>query len=665
MSFDKRRWIIGAALLAMSACQVDDDVGEIDAVFRDFTPDLPPWVTSELCTGHRQVAITNTGDCPAKAGWNKFQLFGATAGDEYEKYCVYDWNGSGNLATRVTTIQADPAFDEIASECVSVRMQGQLVTTLNPELRELTKDRIDTVTDAQIGLPGTKNSRGPTLVTVFDTIPAVRPTNPTSSHGIQVADFIKDIARGCNNIATCNVGITTSLGLPRTGPDRQDIDLTHGGFAAMPSDLAIAINNTITTWGNLPEPRPNIILNLSIGWLRAFGGEVDLMAGDLAADTPPGIKAMRLAIERARCHGVLIIAAAGNSKNDCETDPVMPGEWERLPAPDATRCTDVLEVQVPADLGGSDYHPLVYSVGGIDFHDQPITVTRPGGRPRLAAFAENVVGPDLTYGAASGTSMAAAAVTGTAALVWSFKPNWGPDDVMDEIYESGTELALGTNPIDADYGAEDAIHPIHKVTACKAIESACAGFLNCPPTVNVDCVDTPKSLTELEAAVDALVGDVPPVELAVESIGECPYYCSTELDAYAVDGEGCPALEADQQLNFIAGPQPDDLACATCTWETNNTSTADQETIIWASLTKGFQGRIVADALVSLVLDDGTSGGDPKDYPLGPVTLLYGTKTPLYLTEDAPTLPIRRGTITLAFVDGTVTTDVLVPGATR
>ncbi len=663
MSFDKRRWIIGAALLLTSACQVDDEPGELDAVFRDFEPDLPAWVTSELCTGHRQVAIVNAGDCPVKAGWTKFPLFGATEGDEYEKYCVYDWNGTGNLAARVSTIQADTDFDEIASECLSIRPQGQLVTTLNPELRELTQDRIDTVTDAEIGLPGTKNNRGKTLVTVFDTIPAVRPAVPTSSHGVQVADLIKDIARGCNNIATCNVGITTSLGLPRTGPDRQDIDLTNGGFAAMPSDLAIAINNTITTWKNLPQPRPNIILNLSIGWLRAFGGEVDPMTGDLAADAPPGIKAMRTAIERARCHGVLIIAAAGNSKNDCETDPMMPGEWERLPAPDATRCDTVLNVQSPANLGGSDYHPLVYSVGGLDFDDQPITVTRPGGRPRLAAFAENVVGPDLTYGAASGTSMAAAAVTGTAALVWSFRPNWGPDTLMDELYDSGAELYLGTDPIDADYGAEGAIHPIHKVTACKAIKSACA-FINCPPAVDVDCVDTPKPLDELEAAVDALVGDVQQVELEVESIDPCPYYCSTELDANAVDGVGCPEVQADQQLIIIAEPQPEDLACASCSWETNNTSSTSQETIIWASLTKGFQNRIVADVLVSLVLDDGTSGGDPEDYPLGPQTLVYGTKTPLYLTgSGAPTLPIRRGTITLTFVDGAVTTDVLVPGA--
>jgi hypothetical protein len=666
MSFERRRLIIGAALLLTSGCvETVDDVGELDAVFREYLPDLPGPVVDEICPGWRQVAISNTGDCPIINGWKESHLFGTTVGDEYQKYCMYDWKTGPLLQINIDEVQDHASFDEVATECVSVRMQGQLVTTLNPELRELTQDRIDTVTDAEIGLPDPEHAatRQKVGITVFDTIPTVRPANPRSSHGIQVADLIKDIARGCTNWATCNVVVQTSLGLPRTGPRKADIDTTRGGYAAMPSDLVIGIHNQIMAWENLPNPKPKLILNLSIGWLRAFGGEV--AAGDIP-NAPPSIKALRIALERARCRGVLILAAAGNSHNDCETDPVMPGEWERLPAPDQDRCEDVLEVQL-ADLGGSDYHPLVYSVGGLDLNDKPIVVTRPGGRPRLAAFGENVVGPDLTYGAASGTSMAVAAVTGMAGLVWSFKGTWGPDDVMDEIYESGVGFVEDGVPAQADYGAEDAIFPIHKVTACGALQSACQGIFNCPAWVNVDCVDSPKPLDELATVVNALAGDVAPVSLPVESIGSCDYYCGATQDSYAVAGAGCPVLEDDdQQTNFIAWPQPDDLGCATCTWETTAASTDEPVTTIWASLTRAYQFQSVENASVTLVLDDGSSGGTPRTYPLGNIDLAYGTITPLEI-ENGPTEPILSGTITLTFggQKPAVTTDVLVPGTSN
>lgn len=668
MSFDKRCSIIGAALLLATACQVetiDEGPGEDESEFRS----LPAVALTQMCPGWRQNAIRNDG-CPnipgpiGKPNWKGSKLFGAGAINEYGTHCLYEYNAPTNpTPPEVSFFQGAGGMIDVATSCLAVMPEGELVTTLNPPLRDLTKNRIDTVSGTEININGTAAGRSPVVVHVLDTTPLVDPVSPPPRnwHGILVADLIMDITHGCqSSSAFCKVVVENHLGLPRYGAGKLQRDLTRGGLAAYHDEVAVGIINALKAWEALPAlNKPKLVINLSIGWLREFGGEVVNGAID---DAPPGVKAIQLAIERARCRGAIIIAAAGNEDGECEPNPMLPAEWERLPAPDSDRCGDI-DVTL-ATLGGSDYHPLLYSVGGVDWDDNPIANSRTNGRPRLAALGQHVVGPDLTQAAMTGTSMSAGVISGVAALIWGYKGTLGPDDVMDVIYDSGVEVAPS-----ADYGCEEVKDPIMRVNACEALDLACDTYGGCPNTFNLDCDDDPLSLDELATAVSNLTADpIPPPPIVVTPVNDCPQYCTADTaDGYAAAGQGCPTLEGPSRYSHVANPQPDNIGCSSCTWETTSTGTPTQVTTIWATLTRSYLGKNVVNASGTLMVDDGsTMGGVATPFNLGDVDLYTTRKTPLNV-PNGPQDPILSGTITLTFDMGggnfATTTDTLVPGS--
>ncbi len=104
-----------------------------------------------------------------------------------------------------------------------------------------------------------------------------------------------------------------------------DGEATGGGRFGAWEDIALAIRREVAEWSAIGvDDRPNLILNLSLGWESAYG-------------EPPVVRA---AIEDAVCRGALVLAAAGNriAGPPFMDTPVLPAACEAEPSPSRERC---------------------------------------------------------------------------------------------------------------------------------------------------------------------------------------------------------------------------------------------------------------------------------------------------------------------------------------
>lgn len=118
------------------------------------------------------------------------------------------------------------------------------------------------------------------------------------------------------------------------------------------------------------------------------------------------------AIQQARAAGIIIVAAAGNTGLG-ENTILYPGGYPEVVA-----------------VGAIDrsYHRLDFSSTG-----EQLDLVAPG-------FGITSTSLDGDYGVSSGTSTAAAHVTGAAALLWAHHPSWTADEVLSKLYETATPL---------------------------------------------------------------------------------------------------------------------------------------------------------------------------------------------------------------------------------
>ena len=116
------------------------------------------------------------------------------------------------------------------------------------------------------------------------------------------------------------------------------------------------------------------------------------------------------AVGRARAVGALVVAAAGNAGADLAAAPTYPAAY-------AARYDNVLVV------------------ASTDAADRLAASSNFGAGVALAAPGVGVVStlPGGRYGADSGTSMAAAMVSGAASLVWDLRPDWTYRQVIDRL----------------------------------------------------------------------------------------------------------------------------------------------------------------------------------------------------------------------------------------
>src|ERR1043166_5692862 len=182
-----------------------------------------------------------------------------------------------------------------------------------------------------------------------------------------------------------------------------------------PSARILAIRAfTVTAKG--PESTTFTLLR-AIDWAVAHGAQVINMS--FAGPTDPEIAG---ALALARKKGVVLIAAAGNA------GPKSP---PMFPASDAN----------------------VIAVTATDIDDKPLDVAGRGKHIALAApgVAILVAAPNNAYQTITGTSVAAAHISGLAALLLQRKPNLTPDGLKRALLSTATDL--GPKGRDDQFGA--------------------------------------------------------------------------------------------------------------------------------------------------------------------------------------------------------------------
>lgn len=656
--------IAGACSVEVVDAEVDDE-GDSDVDFRVGPPPPPAVldVEAQVCPGWRQIARRHaSGDCPNIAspngGWQGSKMFpGWTEANSWAgRYCIYDFLGAGLPQGNDLLALKKPAFQVVAPDCIANTAQTSLDEQLNPELSRLTESRIDAVTGQEIDIDGTASGREGVRVAVVDTTPPVDPANPRDDHGIVVAELITDIAHGCETYSPfCKVVIDNVLGLPRYGLMKADVDTTgRGGFAGFHSDLARGVYTAVRNW-ELAGGSYKLIINLSVGWLPPFG----------VAGQSPAVDALQLALQRASCKGAVIIAAAGNDSDDCLEGPLMPAAWEELAAPTATECPlEPIGIAAPVSPGSATYLPLVYSVGGVDYDDEAVSVSRPGGRPRLAAIADHVVGSDLGRTARTGTSMAAATVSGIAALVWSYRDTLTGPEIMELLWDAGVPTGDSS-----DYSLGGAAYEIRRATACGALSEACATPGDCPLSFNLGCRTTWRSTDTLEATIAAIVPEqTSQVQMLAASFPDetCAEYCGEFADNYYSGGLAttCEPLEGEARTDYLTKPAPGNPACPTCgiitSGDPDDKSTV-YEVYLIASLAASYSSQSILAISVDLLMADGTKMTvriDPAE------AALTTTAHKLQLVPD-PATPftskVESGTISISFPNQVVVGDLLPP----
>jgi len=655
MEMKRHSWWLGIGLIVGAGCSTQDAHAVDDGMvgFRDLLD-----ITGEVCPGWRQVVRRPDGNCVDIGNvWKGSSMLGDGADGVFAQYCVYQHTGTPTQDD-VDQFQAHGAFASAANDCLVVQPQGALIEQLNPPLRDLTVDRLDLVDDSEIS--GTKSERAPVFVAVVDTTPRDDPPDPRSDHGLAVATLIDDIAHGCSSPSpSCNVFVENELALPRFGFGKKDRDPLNGGYAGFKSEAARGAFRAMKDWEaiifdpGIPEvDKPKLVVNLSLAWLPIFGGEDP-------TNSSPAVEAFYRVLVRLNCEGALVVAAAGNDKDDCGENGMLPAAWEEQLA-DVDQC-DAVDVTSPVTSPAS-YQPVVHSVGGVTWDGEAIGPTRENGRPRLAALGASVVGPDLTRGPLTGTSMSAAAVSGIAALVWSYNRSLTSHELAEIIWSSGKPTGDT-----ADYGLPGQLQEIREATACRALEAACLQTQACSLARECRSVELPTD--HLGDVIAGVKPDSPEldVEIELQSLGDCEWYCEESPETFSLPGvqDKCLPPDAPERIDYLTMPQPDNPACTSCTWVTTNTGQTSQQTKILGTRADQYDGWALLGATVEFTYEDGTDG----QFVLGPLDL-RAFETLGATLKGAPAKAIDHGTITLTLqapTTGNVVTnsDPLVEGVAR
>ena len=137
------------------------------------------------------------------------------------------------------------------------------------------------------------------------------------------------------------------------------------------------------------------------------------------------------AVKYALAHGVLVIAAAGNSHSNV---PMYPAAYPEVIAVSATDENDTL-------ASFSNFGNWIdLAAPGVNIYSTMPTYT----------VMMNIIGYDMNYTYASGTSMACPHVAGVAALTWSLLPSSTPDRIRTILEHTADDL--GAPGFDTSYG---------------------------------------------------------------------------------------------------------------------------------------------------------------------------------------------------------------------
>ena len=397
---------------------------------------------AEACPDRQWVAYRRGAEaCPEvrshRGEWHLSRPFARARDNKLQRVCLYTWNA----------FDADHPEPDVAAfpDDPSLRLERDCEVVTGHATPAAVTDALRESWAAQVELPdwSVANNEGapdPAEIRVAvvdggyggvswsDQLPA-----DTVNHAEAMSSIVRAV--GCPNRGAdgyCAVGAPAYAAMPYV---RRDLAGELGGFFGTHVEYARAVTAAVDDWRTEPaRSRPaGLVLNLSLGWTATHDvSRTGRLSGQVAL----------WATRYAACRGALLIAAAGNRSVESGVGPLYPAGWEALPR----NCGDA----------GDDaaYAPLVHAVGGVDGRDEPLAVARDGGHPRLVAAASQVAvqlettssqGSHTATKAMSGTSMAAAAASGVAGMVWSLRPNLKPWQVMQRVRSGAEPLGVSAD----------------------------------------------------------------------------------------------------------------------------------------------------------------------------------------------------------------------------
>ncbi len=567
------------AALLLSACPQSPPVaGPID-----YQAACPDW---------RWIGIKSGSVCPAPMQ----PLFGTgPIPPGLEDFCLYEPAGNGDRST-VPALVGRGELVRAARDCMAV----------GPTAGERLADELWRDLEKRFLVEAGQRSPGaPEQLPVNDAPPGVRlaflDTHPTgegaieasenSKHGYTMAHLARHLA--CDPDSGCDARITTQLALPyvsfvQAGFEKSERDEEEGGYFGSIGDLAIAVWREVDAWQEEAEDE-RLVLNLSLGWNGELFG--DLWAGRTRSTSIPSVEVCRdlgqyrdlehflpllkdgdtesppsstatlavfCALQDAACRGALVVAAAGNRNGGPDPDglnqgPLLPAAWEAHDAPDADTCKGLLG-QKPSELEPEG--PLVYAVGGVQSNDRPLANARPGAEPPRVAYGDHAVvddGSGRPTAIYTGTSVATAVVSATAAVVWHHNPELSRHQLMERLYENG--VSLQRPPADPGLAPD-----VHRISLCRALDPDCRGPAGAGENPLAERLDAfqPDPMLELDAGRLAARLDRPDF---------CGAAAADEIRTLddAIQGNPCPFAQFhDVTAQPWTRPAPEEAPCASC-----------------------------------------------------------------------------------------------------
>lgn len=591
-----------------------------------------PLDTNVACSGVRWIGLLRQpgAPCPSPARidagtgtWTASRLFtDENVPASMDAYCVYTWTPPAAQpdqqppqgARYLTDFGAaiNPAgtttFSAVARDCHAVGVQDTAVTQAVGALAETAYYR---AVGQVAPLPDGANA-GPRAIRI-----AIADSTPhgydeglaqdgRSDHGLNVGRIVRKIAcPGDGNGVNCAGYVSNHLALPQVSP----VVATplQGGFYGYQTQLAAAILTAVSDWQTHNAAPPagearheRLVINLSVGWDPAYGGAFANNAWDTL--TPP-TRAVYHAIRHAACRGALVVAAAGNDPGGPSpaVGPMFPGAWEAKPAPTAAQCATLEGVGFAEDPdhpvfplpGVTPYRPILYGIAGVGHTDYPLANARKGSSGRLVALGqmaatryEESPGNWIKTLAISGSSAAAAAVSGAAAALWGYRPDLRPYELVDLLYNNGVSLDPDANMTARRAqvcltGVTCNTLPVRRLDVCAALRAACAGGAsNCYAAADAPvCTPAPRyALTGLDlspaepdyAATAPVPFDATPLTAKLQGLSVCGHqnakiFFRTPALAGAYPDDPCPLRQYyNEGAQPWVGPQPTTPICAEC-----------------------------------------------------------------------------------------------------
>lgn len=607
---------IGLTLAATPSCPVADPT---------CVPVADPKIESD-CSDDRWISY-EPGGCPGSspiAGWNVSQLFADVGTNAphwglppgLANYCLYEWSFA-NSAPPPSAINdlheiVDGQGTQLQRDCAAVQPMSSEAVNLSWEMLH---DHVREHTGALDLLPHSTASSLPQKirVAVIDSLPTgdleLRSVERGGSvHGWGVARTIEELSCPAPGDAAsaCAGHMSAHQALPLdTAGDHAPI---QGGSYGRISDVARAIVDSVNAWRihnhsyprSHPEHQPRLLVNLSVAWEPRFGGVgSDGPGPDMSAPS----RSVYAALAHLRCWGGVAIAAAGNDGGGPDPSyadgPMPPAAWEAHPAPDAGQCASFEGGLIPPSVvlprfpATTTYDPLVYAVGAVRGDDLPIAVTRPDSRPRMAALGAHVVAIDDEASAIpsptavqTGTSMAAAVLSGIAVAAWSYAPGMPPADLLDLVYERGTDL---TEAAELCRGGGPCADVIRRIDLCNSVAGMCAriGDSGCASALPVcqrkpagsGALPIPSEAMRAQVAAQAAVkgeggvSSAADYEIALPPLSVCGHSGFQSDDDAAYPMSTCPFQQWGTSSLPVphASPQPPPNPCPAC-WASTSSS---------------------------------------------------------------------------------------------